>query len=142
MKVLYVIPRTDLDTMGRGRMAAQVSHATSDLYFKFVIKPLWDGKVPDPDITEWMNECPESGCGTVLVLDGGSINNINFLLKELSGTTIKHGLFVDPEYFVPDGISGHIVKDVPTCLWLFGEKEIISKWVTRYNLLSNDPIPK
>lgn len=110
--VLYILPRTDLDSMTPGRIAAQVSHATSMFHEntdKKIIK-LWAGVHEIHELTTYLD------FGTVIVLNGGEMNSIMNLLDNISkeDLTIPIGLVRDPTYLIQDGEVTHFV-DIYTC---------------------------
>ncbi len=64
---LYILMRTDMASGTPGKMMAQASHASN----AFVKRAFDVGE----DISGWTNQT-DQGFGTVIVLDGGNINDI------------------------------------------------------------------
>lgn len=107
-------------SMNAGRTAAQTSHAAN--YFvkeaKEAIKYLDDPKNQfTKNFKAWENET-EQGYGTVIVLDGGTGEEIDKLLDKLEVDYLV-GKVIDPEYAVRDGDVVHLVPNVFTCAFAF-----------------------
>jgi peptidyl-tRNA hydrolase len=116
----YVIVRRDLETMTPGRVAAQVSHATSMLHENI--------KCCDPSYDEfdamqaWMED---REFGTTIVLEFNQeiyfefdklvAEFINSKLSAGDGVVIS-GAVHDPTYAVPDGMVTHYIP-LYTCVW-------------------------
>ena len=68
MNVLYILMRTDMDSMNPGKAMAQASHASNAFVFRFGKENL---------VKQWQGET-QQGFGTVLVLDvpGVQINDV------------------------------------------------------------------
>jgi hypothetical protein len=109
---LYVIVRTDMDSMNPGRVAAQVSHAASQVAWAAFIVPR-DSEI-QALYAEWVGTRAADqirGFGTTIVLDGG--DNFN----ELCELGTHHGVVIDPTYPILDGKIVHLVN-IPTCSWI------------------------
>lgn len=86
--------RTDLDSMGSGRAAAQASHATSAFTKSF--GP--NSKCPRQEVKDWMNQTKQ-GFGTAIVL-GVTVNQIDVLFsKPLKRWIMKEKVY-DPDYVI------------------------------------------
>lgn len=117
---LYIIVRTDMASMNPGRVAAQTSHAAN--YFVKVAKELVECLEEQDDqfiknFSEWENET-DQGFGTVIVLDGGTKENILQKLEEIDRQYLT-GIVIDPEYPIQDGDYVHIIPNVMTCAFAF-----------------------
>lgn len=104
---LYVLVRTDIDSMNSGKMAAQVSHATSILHEDF--------RGTD-DFSDWSSET-EDGYGTVIVIDGGTINNILEIVHYYEERLRIAGVVTDPTYSLRDGEFTHTFP-LQTCAFV------------------------
>ncbi len=140
---LYILIRTDIDSMKSGRAAAQASHATSAFMKSF--GP--DGKCPRQEVKDWMKQSKQ-GFGTAIVL-GVTEEQINDLFnKSLKRWVMKEKVY-DPDYvirvnleifgllvqnysnncdykFVTDkSEDGSILvsRNEMTCAYIFGDKE-------------------
>lgn len=143
---LYVIVRQDLDSMGRGRAAAQASHAANQMVYENFIK---DGPAGSESrremVRDWMEQTTY-GFGTQIVKKVKSLKELECtfdLLKENfhEGFPAVYGMTADPEYFVPDGTSGHIVSDVKTAMFVLAprDSELVTEVIRPIDLLDNDP---
>lgn len=143
---LYVIVRQDLDSMGRGRAAAQASHAANQMVYENLISD--DSRKTDSHadmVRDWMSQTPY-GFGTQIVKKVKSLEELEGvydLLKENfhEGFPAVYGITIDPEYFVPDGTTGHLVNNVKTALFVLAprDSDLVSHVIRPIELLDNDP---
>lgn len=139
---LYVIPRTDMESMTPGRVAAQVSHASTKMMYDLQMNEV--GHLPEVQdmLEDWLSEA--NGFGTTIILKPKTDTNqekefknlANKILSESHESTRNYscGLVIDPEYFIKDGNTVHIVKDVTTCFFIFGRKEDVDFLIGDYEL--------
>lgn len=134
---LYCIPRNDMATMCAGRMAAQVSHASTKMVFDILNTSKNERFKELLDV--WQKEA--GGFGTTIVLKPITENQESELRDLIlavrdskEGHDIFTGIVIDPEYYVPDGSFYHRMTNVMTCVFLFGYKEDIKKFVGDYPL--------
>jgi len=115
--VLYILMRSDLDSMNPGKGMAQASHAANAF-----MKTVDDGQpnTTNQDLAnKWRSETPQ-GFGTVLVLE---VNE----LEMRSAVDIAKALgFIadvihDPTYPLRDGDFCHFLP-LDTCSYIFGDK--------------------
>lgn len=128
IRKLYILVRTDMDSMTPGRIAAQASHAANQFVFDYNkdiehygkdYKALGDILAPlRESYEEWVNQTP-SGFGTVIVLNGGGERDIRSFLETLDQNDYFFARVIDPEYAVKDGNSVHFVENVLTCAYVF-----------------------
>lgn len=139
MVKLYIIVRTDMASMNAGRTAAQCAHA-SNYFVKManeVMECLEDPKDPFiQNFNEWENET-DQGYGTVIVLDGGSKENILRKLEEIDMRYFT-GTVIDPEYPIRDGDVVHIIPDVFTCAFAFQYDDKDPELLKDFNLYGKD----
>lgn len=121
--VLYILMRTDMDSMNPGKAIAQGSHATS--YFMSIM----EGRLHNPEdnlspVFElyklWKSQT-EFDFGTVIVLDAGSEARFNNILDKADERDLFCATITDPTYPVQDGLVTHLVP-VTTCGFVFGDK--------------------
>lgn len=129
MPKLYIIVRTDMASMNAGRTAAQATHA-ANYFVKMANETLEYMEGVEDHFTrrfkEWQNET-DFGCGTVIVLDGGTIQNIKETVDEIALDYLT-AIFVDPEYGIKDGNVTHMLKDVPTCAFAFAFEDSVDEY--------------
>lgn len=141
---LYIIPRTDMDTMTPGRAIAQATHAATKMIFD-----IQNISEDDPDYTEFTQMLEDyldeaNGFGTTIVLKPKSIfdqedefASLIHRLKEESGDFVYPAIanvVNDPEYFIKDGSVTHIVPNVTTCLYMFGDPDDLKQLLGSYEL--------
>ena len=138
----YFIPRTDMASMTPGRMIAQATHAAQN--FSEYVKNIRNKTIstyPLPlavcKYTEWINETPY-WYGTSIILKPNTISNQceeftdmqNYFLKNNSVICYK---LIDPEYFIKDGKTYHLLENVCTGIYFFGSKRILDTY-SKYHL--------
>lgn len=142
---LYVFARTDMDTMGRGRACAQVAHAANQFVFDNYIVPMSNqtilDKVAHRSIELWMTST-KKGFGTQIVKAIESEEALRNVISIAKENNFIADLVFDPEYAVPDGSTFHMVPNVLTCGYIFGDKNILKPYIGEIPLLSNDPTPQ
>lgn len=151
---LYVIVRTDMDSMNPGRVAAQVCHAGSDHYGKFtklcnvfengdyyndLSSDASEAIITDFDI--WRTESKQNTFGTTIVLDGGNWNSIieglNISKDYNLSEYFSYGIINDDTYPIKDGSVIHFVS-IPTCIWVFCPDILIND--PRFDYLKSLPL--
>ncbi len=131
--VLYILMRTDLDSMNSGKGMAQASHA-SNAFVKAVTPDMTQAIIKvDHLFNKWQAETTQ-GFGTVLVL------GVNELEMRTAVTMAARLGFVadvlhDPTYPVRDGEICHSLP-LDTCAYVFGDKNdpILSALLGNFNL--------
>jgi peptidyl-tRNA hydrolase len=115
---LYIIMRTDMESMTLGRTAAMAAHAANQFVYDLERKGNGNDALMKRYI-EWKNQTL-GGFGTVIVLDGYNqelIEDVLFRLEEEE--QFFSGVVIDPEYGVRDGEFVHMVENVMTCAYVF-----------------------
>lgn len=137
---LYILVRTDMDSLGRGKAVAQGAHAANAFTWDNIIAPSIQGVPMNADALEWSREA--DGFGTTISL-GMNLRDMQAVVEfaRLGGFPAR--LVADPEYpLLCPGGEFHIVPNVVTTAYIFGDKDILRPLLGRFELLSNDPIPK
>lgn len=112
---LYILMRTDLDSMNAGKAMAQSNHAYGAL--KKVIR---EALFMQPSYLEWMNQT-EQEFGTTIVL-GANQNEITDVIRRRDrfyNRSLVAGWVHDPTYPVRDGEMTHLIP-LSTCAFVFG----------------------
>lgn len=114
--VLYILMRTDLDSMNPGKAMAQANHAFGAL--KSVIR---SDHFRRADYIAWQETTPQD-FGTVIVL-GGNEGGIQAALDDVHRfhMPVVAGWVHDPTYPVRDGEVMHLIP-LNTCAFMFGTK--------------------
>lgn len=146
---LYILMRTDLQSMTPGRAMAQASHASNAFIHKH------GGR---PDVKEWQRQTKQ-GFGTVIVL-AASKRQIENIFDKLEDCKIKEWV-VDPDYVIKvsleiadlmhqnydgkfcsfqfdysfaDDKTTFITRSERTCAYIFGTKESLEPHLSGLNL--------
>ena len=117
--VLYILMRTDLDSMNPGKAMAQASHAGST--FVHNAEPGYN--VDEELFNAWQKETPQ-GFGTVLVLGVTEVQMRTAVAVAESFGVDKFPCEIihDPTYPLQDGDTTHFIP-VDTCGYIFGDKD-------------------
>jgi len=115
--MLYILMRTDLDSLNPGKAMAQASHAFGALRHSILSKPL-----RQKDYAAWQAQTPQ-GFGTTVVL-GGKEGGIQRELDRIHRDKVPlvAGWVHDPTYPVKDGDVTHLVP-LNTCAFVFGTRD-------------------
>lgn len=130
--VLFILMRTDLDSMNCGKAMAQASHASNAFIHSFDTLPKENISTGlQIDVEYWRTETRQ-GFGTVLVL-GGNMMDISETIHSFKVQNHLADIIHDPTYPIVDGsVVHHIPLD--TCGYVFvPDKE---KDITAFTLLS------
>ena len=156
--VLYLFPRTDLDSMNPGKAMAHTAHGANAFVHAMRQEP--DLADRDPELmatfTAWENATPQ-GFGTTIVLQAtwNDMKTVNQILSTVPG--VSAGLSTDPTY--PYVVSNEVADLIPesvdtmprhpgapgqtvmyrsevTCVWVFGMKDNprVESALRRFNL--------
>jgi len=112
--VLFILMRTDLDSMGSGKAMAQAAHAGNALETHFETEPQAAFRVKA--FHEWKRQTPQ-GFGTTIVL-GGSMAQIETDVEWLRQTGYVAAIVHDPTYPLRDGSVTHLIP-LDTCAYVF-----------------------
>lgn len=155
--ILYVLVRTDMESMKYGKGSAQTGHACNCFTDDHIIQPLLDGRTPEQDAMQWRAQAGRFG--TTLTLDVPSLNTMKAVVDAAKTLGIKADPCVDPTYpyLVPNEIVSrldplqHTMAPRPagrthtvcfteetTTAYVFGTKAAVDVILGRFNLLSND----
>ena len=116
--VLYILMRTDLDSMNPGKAMAQASHASN----AFVAKVFaMNGTSHNDNLYHaWNDETPQ-GFGTVLVL-GVTESQMRTAVEVADQCEFISDIIHDPTYPLRDGEVTHFIP-LDTCAYVFGDKD-------------------
>lgn len=115
--VLYILMRTDMESMNAGKAMAQASHASNafihDAANVIEQSPEWHR------IEAWKESTPQ-GFGTVLVLEVNE-KEMRTAVDVASSLNFLAEVIHDPTYPIRDGDTCHFLP-VDTCGYVFGDK--------------------
>lgn len=117
--ILFILMRSDMDSMNPGKAMAQAAHAATAFEKKIAT---YGGEYAEL-YKEWAGSTPQ-GFGTKIVLDAGNESNINEILfdAERSGELVVYDIINDPTYPIRDGSVVHYIP-VNTCAYVFTDVE-------------------
>lgn len=140
---LYILARTDIDSMNSGKLAAQASHA-ANAFVKQVTKYEKNPANYHPNnrqltqivngFHEWENSTVQ-GFGTVICLDGGVMSEIQYTADLFKQNGYIAGVVHDPSYPLRDGVFTHLIP-LDTCAYIFvPDRDAQSKFILdKFNL--------
>lgn len=155
----YVLVRTDLPSLGRGKGYAHSMHAGNQMTWMLAAEPASRGQKVDPRVVQWHDQ--GGGFGTTAAI--GNRDQIDLAtLRDVVSAAIKlghHASLVEDKsypYEVDPEIHALISKDVHTrpadrtangwrCYrreittgWIFGNKRDLAVILRRFGLVAND----
>lgn len=115
---LYILMRTDLDSMNAGKAMAQAAHAAN----AFVVDVARVVTTPDTffnvaGFKEWAAQT-DQGFGTTITLAASDEEQLNKAVASAKRHGLVADLILDPTYPVRDGHVTHLVP-VITCAYVF-----------------------
>ncbi len=120
--VLYILMRTDLESLTRGKACAQAAHAANQM--------VHTARAFVGDYMAEMEKQWRSGTGaygTTVVLRGGGYESVNSF-QELAKKNAFSGSVIDRSYPIKDGTFVHHAP-VLTCVYILGHKDSIQPLV-------------
>ena len=156
----YLLVRTDMTSLGRGKAHAHSMHAGNQMTWREVVLPMRDGKEVNAEVLAWHEQA--NGFGTTAAL--GNANEITLdRMKAVVGTAKAMGfvadLVIDPTYpflvedelvplmdpskftmppvYGPKGFKVCFREEVTTA-YVFGDKEPLKILLGQFGLVPND----
>lgn len=154
---LYILVRTDLESLGLGKACAQSSHASNKFTDDWIIAPLLEGAETAADAMAWRAQA--GTFGTVLTLDVPNLPVMTQVVDAANKLGFKAALVEDPTYpyLVPNEIVGRLNPAIHTApprpagkahtacftaeyatAYVFGSKAMLDVILARFGLLRND----
>ena len=117
--VLYILMRTDMDSMNPGKAMAQASHASNAF-----VSNAEPGYNVDEELFNAWQESTTQGFGTVLVLgvNEAQMRTAVEVAESFGVDKFPCDIIHDPTYPLQDGDTTHFIP-VDTCGYIFGDKE-------------------
>lgn len=127
MYTLFILMRSDLESLNPGKMAAQATHAANDFQSQAQ-------EIMKFEFKQWCGETDEPGCwkagtfGTTIVLDGKTEEHITNAINDLDSffegvANFNSGIITDSSYPLKDGTFTHLIPLV-TCAWIFVDRDL------------------
>ena len=126
--VLYILMRTDMNSMNPGKGMAQAAHAANMFVHNM---EQYDVSVLYDLYMDWKKQVPYSGCGTTIVLNVNEEMLINEVYRASNINQVAANIFTDPTYPITDGETTHLLE-IATCGYIFIDKDDED----RYNMLN------
>lgn len=155
----YLLMRTDMPSLGRGKALAHAHHAGSHLTWTLVVEPMQRGEAVPQHVLDWH----ASGAGFGVCAAIGGTNQMPLAtLKAVTAaaTDLGHqsGIVYDPTYphlvdeetfglldasrftLEPKRVAGGYVtfRREPTAGWILGDKSALEVLLRRFDLVPND----
>lgn len=134
---LYLLVRTDMTSLGRGKSVAQGAHGANAFTWDTIIGPSIAGEAIYVPAIEWSREA--NGFGTTIAL-AATLSQIEAKVTIAKALGYPARVVADPEYPLVDGKTLHLIPDVVTCGYIFGDKTEMSMFLSDLQLLPNDPV--
>ena len=117
--VLYILMRTDMDSMNPGKAMAQASHASNAF-----VSNAEPGYNVDEELFNAWQESTTQGFGTVLVLgvNEAQMRTAVSVAESFGVDKFPCDIIHDPTYPLQDGDTTHFIP-VDTCGYIFGDKD-------------------
>ena len=117
--VLYILMRTDMDSMNPGKAMAQASHASN----AFVSNAEPGYNIDEELFNAWQQSTPQ-GFGTVLVLgvNEAQMRTAVEVAESFGVDKFPCDIIHDPTYPLQDGDTTHFIP-VDTCGYIFGDQD-------------------
>jgi hypothetical protein len=113
--VLYIIMRSDLESLNAGKAMAQAAHAGECMRHR--VNRL--GNEWRTRYLSWLDQAGKFGTTVVLAAEAPMISRI--LARAHNGHELACGWVHDPSYPIDDGMVTHTIP-LNTCAFLFGDK--------------------
>lgn len=136
-KYLYILVRTDMESLGRGKSVAQGAHAANAFTWDNIIMPALQNLSMNAEALEWSREA--AGFGTTIAL-AATLKQMENAVTIAKAMNFPASLVKDPEYPLLDGDTFHIIPDVVTTAYIFGTKSEVAPFLSSFSLLVNDPV--
>lgn len=141
---LYILMRSDLDSLNPGKAVAQGAHAANQFTYEMtsfindaqhVSK---DHYLPNTKMINLYNQWVTStkqGFGVTITLDIGNDVTLHQVVAAAKSMGLAAGVTHDPSYPVADGQVTHLVP-LDTCGYVFGDKDKLSILLGQFILLA------
>lgn len=122
---LYVLMRTDLDSMNCGKACAQATHAANQF-----IHESKSTQAKEKLVKDWEGESGY-GFGTTIILGVTEVEMRSII--ELVSDNFHSGITHDPSYPLHDGDTLHLIP-LDTCAYVFGYKDKLLPFLSELEL--------
>lgn len=155
----YLLVRTDMPSLGRGKALAHAHHAGSHLTWTLAVAPLLAGQEIPEDVMEWHRSGGGFGvCSAIGAPNEMDLGTLKAVLDAAQKLGQHSGLVVDGTYphlvdeetlalldasrftMDPKRIRGGAItfRSEPTCGWILGDKAVLEVILGRFSLVPNE----
>lgn len=120
---LYILMRSDLDSLNPGKMVAQGAHAANQFVFEMDSSALFE---------QWQTSTPQ-GFGVTITLDVSG-EQLPLVVDAAKRMNLTAGVTHDPSYPLQDGAVTHLLP-LDTCGYVFGDKDDLHILLNQFDLL-------
>lgn len=143
---LYILMRSDLDSLNPGKMVAQGAHAANQFAFEMVKVRQSINRLKELEadldrnelrklalFNQWETSTPQ-GFGVTITLDvTGTI--LPLVVEAAQRMDLPAGVTHDPSYPIRDGEITHLIP-LDTCGYVFGDKDELRVLLGQFDLLA------
>ena len=124
---LFIFMKNDIDSLNPGKVAAQASHATSQLHETV--------NTNNEAFVQWCKEADHFGTAYVYGIESDRFEMILEIMKaEKKQLHIEYwGVVHDPTYPIKDGAHSFVIP-FDTCFWVFVKDSSSMKHICKHNL--------
>ena len=123
--VLYILMRTDMESLTPGKACAQAAHAANQMALDMV---------DSAEGYSWLEKWRGIGAyGTTVILRGGGYESVTSFQDLAKKNGVFSGSVIDRSYPIKDGTFVHHVP-VLTCIYILGQKDNVWSIVRRLPL--------
>ncbi len=134
---LYILMRTDLESMNPGKAVAQGAHAANQFVhhveFYRTMVPTPDHMIKNIGLYDYWQSRTDQGFGTTICLDV----NADMLYRVTEGAKSMNliaGVTHDPSYPLRDGDVTHFIP-LDSCGYVFGDQDELRILLGQFNLM-------
>jgi 2-C-methyl-D-erythritol 4-phosphate cytidylyltransferase len=132
--VLFLLMRTDLNSLNSGKAMAQAAHAGNAFETAFEAEMQSSNTTLHQSYYEWKTQTPQ-GFGTTIVL-GASMAQIRTDVEWLKRNNFMAEIIHDPTYPLVDGSVTHLIP-LDTCAYVFApnkDEPYLKMVLSKYSL--------
>lgn len=155
----YLLLRTDMPSLGRGKGAAHAMHAGNDMTYRTMVKPLMAKQEIDPRVIAWHAQGATFGTTIALGSTGEITKDVLLRIVEAAEPLgFPAGLVCDTTYpFFMNAEDAQLVdrnlltrepkrvkggwamcREEITAAWIMGDKDDLTVLLARFDLAPND----
>lgn len=113
---LYILMRTDMDSMNPGKAMAQAAHA-ANAFIRDAARPEAYSVFIHAAVEEW-EESTDQGFGTTITLAVSSEREMDEIVNAAAEENLPAAVIHDPTYPLRDGAVTHLLP-INTCAYVF-----------------------